>query len=105
MRRAAGEAVTSRSIAGMKLVDSHAHLQADAFADDREVVVAAAREAGVSRLLVPGWDVETSRAAVESAAPSERMYAAVGIHPHVAAQDHAAGWGEVLVLAEDTRLR
>ena len=45
----------------MRLVDSHAHLQADAFAPDRGAVIAAARDAGVCRFLVPGWDVETSQ--------------------------------------------
>jgi TatD DNase family protein len=40
----------------MRLVDSHCHLQADRFDDDVDTVIAAARDAGVERILVPGWN-------------------------------------------------
>jgi len=46
------------------VIDSHCHIQADAFNEDRTAVLAAAREAGVARILVPGWDLESSRAAI-----------------------------------------
>lgn len=88
----------------MRLVDSHAHLQADAFGKDRDTVVAAAREAGVCRILVPGWDVETSRLAVALADPRAHRYAGTGIHPHVAAQVDDDDWAEVASLACDARV-
>jgi TatD DNase family protein len=87
----------------MRLVDSHAHLQADAFALDRDSVIASARGAGVGRFLVPGWDVETSRAAVAMADPDASIHAAAGIHPHVAARVDEAGWAEVARLTADPR--
>ena len=84
----------------MRLVDSHAHLQADAFALDRAAVIDAAQQAGVERILVPGWDYGSSAGAVELA----RRYgleAAVGVHPHDAAIATDPEWAAIEKLAED----
>jgi TatD DNase family protein len=69
----------------MRLIDSHAHLQADAFDMDRLDVLAAARMGGVERLLVPGWDLQTSRRSIELARATG-VDASAGIHPHLATQ-------------------
>ena len=78
-------------MSAVRLIDSHAHLQAGAFVRDASDVAAAARIAGVERFLVPGWDAESSRLAVEMAA-SEDIDAAAGIHPHVAADATEDDW-------------
>ncbi len=67
----------------MRLVDSHGHLQAPAFANDAAEVLAAAREAGLERLLAPGWDMVTSLAGVDIA-QALGIDTAVGVHPHLA---------------------
>ena len=67
----------------MRLIDSHAHVQAEAFEPDRSEVINAARGAGVERMLVPGWDLPSSRAALVVAAQFA-LDAGAGIHPHVA---------------------
>lgn len=88
----------------MRLVDSHAHLQAQAFAGDRARTLAAARAAGVERLLVPGWDAESSQWARDLAAEHEWIDAAAGIHPHDAATATAEDWAAIERLAADQRL-
>jgi TatD DNase family protein len=75
-----------------RLVDSHCHLQADAFAGDLDEVVSAAEAAGVERMLVPGWDVASSLAAIEIAGRYRSINAAVGVHPHAAANVDDAEW-------------
>lgn len=84
----------------MRLVDDHCHLQAGAFATDAPAVLAAARSAGVERLLVPGWDASSSRAAAQLAGDHHLEYAA-GIHPHVAADAEAddEAWHTIVELA------
>jgi TatD DNase family protein len=84
----------------MRLIDSHAHLQADAFGADRAAVIDAAHEAGVERILVPGWDAGSSAAAVELAR-RYGVHAAVGVHPHDAAVADDAGWAAIERLAAD----
>jgi len=82
----------------MRLIDSHAHLQADAFASDRAAVIGAARVAGVERILVPGWDAGSSAAAV-SLARDWGVDAAVGVHPHDASLTTDADWAAIVELA------
>ncbi len=89
----------------MRLVDSHGHVQADPFAHDRAGVLAAAAVAGVERMLVPGWDLPSSRDALDLAVAAAGegavlpIDAGVGIHPHVAADVDGATWEAVTELA------
>jgi len=85
------------------LVDSHAHLQADALAGDVQEVLAAARLAGVVRVLVPGWDVASSRSSLEMA-HGHALDASAGIHPHVAASADAPGWAAIEEMAHHPRV-
>jgi TatD DNase family protein len=84
----------------MRLIDSHAHLQADAFMADLDDVLARAAMAGVERILVPGWDAASSGAAVRLAT-ARGLHAGVGIHPHDAASASDAEWAQVVELAAD----
>jgi TatD DNase family protein len=65
------------------LVDSHAHVQVHQFDSDRDAVIAAAFAAGIGHMIVPGVDLDSSRAAVALAAryPGQ-LFAAIGTHPH-----------------------
>jgi len=85
----------------VQLIDSHCHLNADRFDDDLAVVLASARDAGVERMLVPGWNLRSSEAAVALALAHPVLDAAVGVHPHDAAKIDAPGWGRVVELARD----
>jgi TatD DNase family protein len=88
----------------VRLVDSHGHVQSDRFDADRDAVLAAARAAGVERLLVPGWDMASSRGALDVAERFGWPDAAVGIHPHEAARADEAAWAEIAALARDPRV-
>ena len=93
-----------RTIATMRLVDPHAHLNADRFADDVALVVGAARLAGVERMLVPGWNIPSSERALELAGRWSWLDASVGVHPHDAAKVDDAGWARVEAMAADERV-
>jgi TatD DNase family protein len=88
----------------MRLIDSHAHIQAEAFDADMAEVLAAAGAAGIERLLVPGWDAGSSSAAVRVATEFGWIDAAVGIHPHDAAPATDEDWGAVVELAASPRV-
>jgi len=64
------------------LADTHVHLNSPQFESDLDAVLARAREAGVRRLLCAGYDLDSSRRAVEIAALHPEVQAAVGVHPH-----------------------
>ena len=64
------------------LIDSHAHIQLSQFDRDRDVMLERAQEAGISAILVIGFDMATSLGAVELAEKYTQIYATVGMHPH-----------------------
>ncbi|MCL5025171.1 MAG: TatD family hydrolase [Chloroflexi bacterium] len=78
----------------MTLVDTHAHLTAAEFDDDQEAVIERARQAGVERIVVVGFDLPTSRQAVALAEQHRGLGAAIGIHPndaqHLGAEEKTA---------------
>src|SRR4051794_28245006 len=88
----------------MRLVDSHCHLQADRFDDDVDEVIAAARVAGVERILVPGWNAWSCEAALALVDRVPWLDAAVGVHPHDAANVSDAEWDAIVASARDPRV-
>ncbi len=64
------------------LIDTHCHLNFDAYDSDRADVVARAIASGVTRIVNPATDADTGAAALALAAAYPGVYAAVGIHPN-----------------------
>jgi TatD DNase family protein len=95
------------------LIDSHCHIDGDAFDEDRDEVVQRARAAGVVAMLNIGTGDPHSddfRKAVAVAEKYENVFASVGVHPHDAklyddeAENHlielaksekVIAWGEI----------
>lgn len=68
-----------------QFIDSHCHIDGPEFDADREEVIARARDAGVTTMLIVGTGDPKSGAferAVELAEKHEHIYAAIGVHPH-----------------------
>jgi TatD DNase family protein len=88
------------------LLDSHCHLDDDAFNADRDAVFERARQAGVSQMLLIGAGPQAEKlgAALELAVPRPGVYAAAGIHPHEAADATAAHWHQLQALAGRPKL-
>jgi TatD DNase family protein len=71
------------------LIDTHCHLTADAFAPDREAVLARAGAAGVGAVVTIASDLRDAEAAGELAATPQapvRLFHTAGIHPHQAGE-------------------
>jgi TatD DNase family protein len=84
------------------LIDSHCHLQHGRFDADRDAVLARAVEAGIEQIMVPGWDLPSSEAALELAERhSPLIRAAVGVHPHYAAATDDLAWRAIEALVDD----
>lgn len=77
------------------LVDTHAHLDFPQFAEDLDLVLERAREAGVSAILNAGTDPAGSGRSVELSRKYPWISASVGVHPHSAGRVES-GWLEKL---------
>jgi TatD DNase family protein len=66
--------------------DSHCHLDDAGLPGGTDAVLAAARAAGVERLVTVGTDAARSEAAIALAAHHDDVWATVGLHPHDASQ-------------------
>ncbi len=64
------------------LIDSHCHLNFNAFDDDRAEVLARAAEAGVVALINPATNLGDSRQIVTMSEQIPNLFATVGIHPN-----------------------
>jgi len=88
----------------LELFDTHAHLHFPEFDADRAEMMARARQAGVTRMLTIGTEVSTSRAAIALAEAEADVWAAVGVHPHDAAEADAGVLAEIERLAGGPRV-
>jgi TatD DNase family protein len=84
------------------VVDTHAHLGL-CEPDDAELV-AAARSAGVRRILTVGLDEATNREAIAAAEAFEEVFACVGRHPNGAAGFDDAAAADIAELAAHPRV-
>ena len=64
------------------MIDSHCHLDFLHFDEDRDEVLTRAVEAGVTVVINPGTDLESSRRAVGLTERYDNVYAAIGVNPH-----------------------
>lgn len=87
------------AVARGSLLDTHAHVQDEAFDADREIVLARAAMVGVRAVVCVGYDLQSSRRAVELAARFASLFATVGIHPNYSGRATDADWQTVCWLA------
>ncbi len=90
----------------MIFIDSHCHIDGEAFDADRDVVIKRAREAGVKMMLVVGTgdatDFENFSRVVRLAEKHENIFASVGVHPHDAKTFDAESERRLIELAKSS---
>ena len=74
------------------------------FSHDRGEVIARAIDAGVSKILTVGTDVKSSERAIELAGKYPQVFAAVGIHPHDAANVRKAEITRIAEMSQNPRV-
>ena len=90
----------------MNFTDSHCHLTDTQFDDDRDVMLARAREAGVTRFITIGatgefWHNDRAVALTQEYAD---VFATVGVHPHDAASITPETYARLRQLAQDPKV-
>ncbi len=62
-------------------IDSHTHLFYPDFQNDIQEVIQRANDVGVTKFIVPGTNLDTSKQAIELAEKQNGVFACVGFHP------------------------
>ena len=68
--------------AGIRVIDTHCHLDMITSGDDIYTTITRAAASGVAPIITVGIDLESSKKAIQFAAQYDSVYATVGIHPH-----------------------
>lgn len=90
----------------MELVDSHCHIDDPQFDEDRDAMLARAREAGITALLAIGigQGPDQLAAAIPFAETHDWIYASTGIHPHEAAKSADSHFAQLDSLTRHPRV-
>ncbi len=86
------------------LIDSHCHLDEDAFSGDLEQCFQRCRDAGVVTMITIGTMVESAHRALELSERYPQFFAAIGIHPNYAATAGEDDWAEIVRMAAHKRV-
>ena len=79
------------------MIDTHCHMDEEAFNADREEVIARQRESGVEAMVVPGVNVASIQTVMDVChRHPDYCYPALGLHP----EDVKADWQEQLAIIE-----
>ena len=66
----------------MELFDTHAHYNDEKFKQDRDEIIKQTYEAGITKLVCAGYNLKSSREAIDIANKNEFIYAICGISPN-----------------------
>lgn len=80
----------------MELFDSHSHYNDEKFKQDREETLKKVYSSGVTKLVCAGYNLSSSKKAVEIAQKHDFIYATVGISPNDIPEIHALQNKEIL---------
>ena len=76
----------------MELFDSHAHYNDEKFDEDREQLIKDTYDSGITKFIVAGYDIESSKKAIEIAKKYDFTYTIIGISPNDIPQSNTELW-------------
>ncbi len=86
------------------MIDTHCHLIDPQFKKDFDKILSRAREAGITKIINAGYDVQTSRNAVEMGKKIGWLVPAVGIHPNENAEQSLKEMGDIEEMLEHEKI-
>ena len=86
------------------LVDSHCHLDFPDFEEDREAVLARAREAAIGTIVTISTRVRRYRELKALVEGHDRLYCSIGTHPHNAAEEPEVTADDLVAISADPKV-
>jgi TatD DNase family protein len=82
------------------IIDAHCHLYYDSLANDIDNVIQRANQAGVSRMVCVGTNIEDSKKCLTITENNDDIFASSGVHPHDSKDAHEGYVDEIYELME-----
>ena len=79
----------------MEFFDTHAHYNDEKFDNDREQIIQETYKSGISKFVVAGYNIESSKKAIELSNKYEFMYSICGISPNDIPQSEEKLWKDI----------
>lgn len=86
------------------MIDSHVHLDDEAFEEDREEVIKSLSENGIELVINNSSDLPSSERSVKLSNKYENIYAAIGVHPHEASSYNDEVEKRLIELSKDKKV-
>ena len=86
------------------MIDSHVHLDDEAFEEDREEVIKSLSENGIELVINNSSDLTSSERSVKLSNKYENIYAAIGVHPHEASSYNDEVENRLIELSKDKKV-
>lgn len=67
---------------GLKIIDTHCHLDSEVFKDDLDEILQHAFNNGIEKIIIPGADIKDLPRAAQIAHSYENVFFAAGVHPY-----------------------
>jgi TatD DNase family protein len=84
-----------------ELIDTHCHLDMEAYRSDLDTVIQTAEQVGIKRIITIGIDHTSSIQAVKISEQYNNIYATVGFHPHDALKATAKALKDLTKLSQN----
>lgn len=79
----------------MELFDSHSHYNDEKFNEDREQIIKETYEAGVTKFVCAGYNIDSSLFSLEMSKKYEFIYSICGISPNDIPQSEQQLWKDI----------
>ena len=84
----------------MEFFDSHSHYNDEKFDEDREKLIEETYNSGITKFICAGYDIESSRKAIELSKKYEFIYSICGISPNDIPQSDEKLWKSIDEISE-----
>ena len=84
----------------MELFDTHSHYNDEKFDKDREELIKQTHEAGITKFVCAGYNIESSKKAIELSKEYEFIYSICGISPNDIPQSEQELWKDIAKISK-----
>lgn len=92
------------SVSENNMIDTHCHINDELYLNNPKQYIDEASTVGVSLFLIPGFDLKSSRIAVDFSEKHMNCYAAIGIHPSEINKEENSNLDELMTLAKSKKV-